>query len=200
MPTPRLRRLVEFELAALSSDTEMGLTAVRSARACGVSRSELEETLLQGVLFFGFPRVVNAFHVLQKAWPASESPSGGDVPQEDWPAAGRELFDSIYADNSADVRAMLHGFHEAFEGFVLESAYGRILSRPGLPPVDRELLAVAALAAMNQIPQLIAHARGALRFGAAPEDLRAVLDLSAPRGVDIERVLRRVGNRSGEAR
>jgi alkylhydroperoxidase/carboxymuconolactone decarboxylase family protein YurZ len=70
---------------------------------------------------------------------------------------------------------MLRGFHPDLHDFVLESAYGRVLSRPGLPPAERELLAVGSLAAMEQIPQMIAHARGARRFGASREAVQEAM-------------------------
>ena len=57
----------------------------------------------------------------------------------------------------------------------LEAAYGRVLARPGLSVRTRELLAVAALQALAQKPQLIAHGRGALRCGADRDEVRAAL-------------------------
>src|SRR5687768_14639773 len=44
--------------------------AARAARRRGRPRADLEETLLQAVLFCGFPRVVTAFEQLGAAWPA----------------------------------------------------------------------------------------------------------------------------------
>ena len=49
---------------------------------------------------------------------------------------------------------MLASFHREFHDFVLEAAYGRILTRPGLDAGTRELLAVTALASLDQKPQL----------------------------------------------
>jgi alkylhydroperoxidase/carboxymuconolactone decarboxylase family protein YurZ len=45
----------------------------------------------------------------------------------------------------------------------------------------RELLAVALLSALGQIPQLIAHARGAMRFSA---DVAEVRDAMRIGGID----------------
>ena len=67
---------------------------------------------------------------------------------------------------------------------MLEDAYGRILSRPGIDVTTRELLAVAALAALSQIPQLVAHARGALQFGAGGDATRAAMRIG---GLDEQR-------------
>ena len=70
--------------------------------------------------------------------------------------------------------------------FVLEAAYGRVLARPGLDALTRELLAVTALLALDQVPQLVAHARGALHFGA---DREAVAEAMRCAGVTDEHVI-----------
>lgn len=146
-----------------------------SARSRGLPRSDLEETLLQAVLFCGFPRVVTAFEQLTAAWPVPSAPSGGGVPAEERRAAGSALFAAIYGKNDAAVRALLASFHGEFHDFVLEAAYGRVLARPGLSPLRRELLATGLLAAQDQQRQFLAHARGALTFGATRPQLREAL-------------------------
>lgn len=149
--------------------------AATAARERDVPRADLEEALLQAVLFCGFPRVVTAFEQLNTAWPIATPPSGGTVPEADRATAGRALFAAIYGKNDAAVRAMLASFHGEFHDFVLEAAYGRILARHGLSPLRRELLAVAFLAAQDQPRQFVAHARGALAFGADRTQLREIL-------------------------
>jgi alkylhydroperoxidase/carboxymuconolactone decarboxylase family protein YurZ len=138
-------------------------------------RADLEETLLQGVLFSGFPRIVTAFEHLAAVWPAPAVPTGGGLPAGEQRAAGERLFAAIYGENTAAVAAMLRGFHADFHDFVLEAAYGRILTRPHLDPKTRELLATGLLAATEQPRQFAGHARGARRFGAGDEELREVL-------------------------
>ena len=70
---------------------------------------------------------------------------------------------------------MLAQHHGELHDFVLQAAYGRILTRPGLTARQRELLAVSALASLEQKPQLIAHARGALRCGATAGEVSEAL-------------------------
>jgi alkylhydroperoxidase/carboxymuconolactone decarboxylase family protein YurZ len=149
--------------------------ACAAARMHGAGRGDVEEMLLQAVLFAGFPRVVTAFERLNTAWPTASAPNGGGLPRDAQAAAGSALFAAIYGKNDAAVRAMLRGCHGEFYDFVLEAAYGRILARPGLPPLERELLACAALAAQDQERQFVAHARGARTFGASLDDLAATL-------------------------
>ena len=157
------------------ADWERLRAELEGARTTGVPRGDVTETLLQATLFFGFPRTVSAFGVLAETWPDADAEPGAAVPPERRRADGTALFDAIYDRNAPDVHAMLAGYHAEFHDFVIESAYGRILARPGLSPRVRELCAVAALAVLDQIPQLVAHARGARRFGASDELLESVM-------------------------
>lgn len=170
--------------------------AVLRARSAGASRTEVEEALLQATLFFGFPRVVTAFEVLQRDWPPPAPPRRGALPPPEQAVAGRALFDAIYDRNAGAVHGLLESFHPDFHDFVIESAYGRVLARPGLGPMTRELLAVAGLAALQQEPQLVAHARGALRFGATLDQVRDCMAAGGMGGAAGAALLARI-NRAG---
>ena len=167
-------------------------TCFARSRDDGVPRSHVEELLLQAVLFCGFPRVVRAFRVLQESWPAERPPTGGALPLQDQAAAGNELFAAIYRGNTESVRAMLQSYHGELHDFVLDTAYGRILSRRGLPPRTRELIAVGALAMMDQIPQLVAHGRGALNFGADEEQIFEAIYTALQDGEEAKKLTRRI--------
>ncbi|MCA8942211.1 MAG: carboxymuconolactone decarboxylase family protein [Planctomycetes bacterium] len=188
------RVLVEMTASLAGPDWDRFDTAANRARELASGRTPLEETLLQATLFFGFPRVVSAFERLSKVWPADASRDEARVPEAERPERGRALFDTIYGDNAEDVHAMLASFHPEFHDFVLESAYGRILARSPLTPLQRELCAIGALASLDQIPQLVAHARGAMRFGASEgevrDSLRVVLSSDEAAAL-LDRILRR---------
>jgi 4-carboxymuconolactone decarboxylase len=53
--------------------------------------------------------------------------------------------------------------------------YGKVLARPGLPLVMRELCIVAILAVTGASKQLYSHLRGALNVGALPADVDTAL-------------------------
>lgn len=172
---PAVRLLVLTSVAVWRGDWQLVRECARHARARGRPREDLEEALLQSVLFAGFPRAVTAFETLAETWPAPAPPSGGALPPAEQAAAGEALFAAIYGRNAETVHAMLRGFHRDFHAFVLEVAYGRVLSRPGLEPRIRELMAIGVLAAQQQLPQFVGHARGALHFGATRDEIREVL-------------------------
>jgi protein required for attachment to host cells len=60
---------------------------------------------------------------------------------------------------------------------VVVEGYGKTLSREGLNLQHRELLIVAALAALGWTRQLYSHLRGAMNVGASQDECRAVLDI-----------------------
>jgi 4-carboxymuconolactone decarboxylase len=74
---------------------------------------------------------------------------------------------------------MLERHHPDFARWIEEHAYGRVLARPGLSADRRELLSVAALAALGQERQLASHARGSLRCGATRAELDTALECIA---------------------
>lgn len=174
------------------ADWERFRAAVLRARELGASRAEVEEAVLQATLFFGFPRTVTAFETLHGCWPAAQAPQRGALPAAEQPGAGRALFDAIYDRNGPAVHGLLASFHPDFHDFVIESAYGRVLARPGLGPMVRELLAVAGLAALQQAPQLVAHARGALRFGATLDQVRDCMAAGGIGGAQAAELLARI--------
>ncbi len=149
---------------------------VRSARqeaGPGEPDRVWREAVLQTHLFAGFPRLVEAWRILDEEGGLGVlDPDELEEPDED---GGRVLFDRIYAGQAQKVRETLTARHPLLARWIAEHAYGRVLARPGLAPHQREILAVVSLAAQGQWLQLESHARGALRSGATSEQLEAGL-------------------------
>lgn len=172
---PRLEReLVELTLWTTLGDWR-ALGALRRAHP-GLASLRGREALLQLHLFCGFPRIVEAFGVLEDAGGLGSPEPAERRAEADRPAAGRELFDRIYAGQAERVAGLLDDYHPDFQGWILGHAYGRVLSRPGLSARERELLACVALTATDQHRQLASHVRGALRCGATRQDLLDLLE------------------------
>lgn len=147
----------------------------REALGIGVPIDVLREGALSAHLFCGFPRAIEAFRRLDEAAGGLAEPV--DEPDSGKGFSGKSLFERIYGEQAAPVRGILRRFHPVLEEAVLEDAYGRILARPRLEARTRELLAVCALTAGRLPLQLESHLRGALRCGAALEDVRAAVEL-----------------------
>ncbi len=172
---PAVRTLVGASVAIWRGQWPALRAWCEAGRDGGQPRVDFEEALLQAVLFCGFPRTVTAFEQLRDVWPAPVPPAGGGIAPAEQPRAGRELFARVYGANAGPVDAMLRAFHADFHAFVLDVAYGRVLARPHLAPLHRELLAVAVLAAQEQPRQFAAHARGAIAFGASDAEMHETL-------------------------
>jgi len=192
-----LRLLRVFSAAVLGRFDE--LAHLRRTASLGEPDRRWREALLQVHVFAGFPRGVEAYAVLEAqgglGFALGEEDSS--TPEEQR-ARGEQLFERIYAADAPAVRAMLERQHPEYARWVLEHAYGRVLTRPGLEPRMRELLAVCALAALGQERQLASHVRGTLRCGGTREELEqalAVLEgLADPERLEhARRVLERFG-------
>jgi 4-carboxymuconolactone decarboxylase len=180
---PPERRLARVFAAVVLGDWT-ALSAERRAAPAGEPDRAWRECVLQAHVFAGFPRVVEAYGVLDACGGLGEITADEVLAEPDRPERGLELFERIYGKDAPRVRDRLRAGHPDFEGWILGHAYGRLLSRPGLEPRLRELLAVAGLAALGQDRQMASHARGAVRCGATPTEVRgaveAVADLIAP--------------------
>ncbi len=146
-------------------------------RRVGLDR--IHETILQTFLFAGFPRALHAFETLDDVAAARglEVQHRTDrVPPRSSSATffrrrGRELFEEIYRDDTKIVTSRISGFHPEFMDWILEAAYGKVLSRPFLDLKTREILSVCLLAALELPRQLTPHIRGALRAGARAQEV-----------------------------
>lgn len=139
----------------------------------------VDELLLQSYLFSGFPRTFNA----AGAW---REISGNEAPAVDaaasiqaaaeWTQRGESVCRTVYGDRYDALRRNVHRLHPALDVWMVTDGYGKVLARPGLSLVQRELCIVASCAAAEQLPQLRAHLRGALNCGATGNDIAQTLD------------------------
>ena len=172
--TARLVRLARLSAAIVLGDWDE-LRALRRDAPSGEPDRGWREALLQSHLFAGFPRTVEAGEVLVQAGGLGRPDADETRPDPVGSADGRALFERIYAEKADDVRAALARAHPVLARWIEGHAYARVLARAGLTPLERELLAIAALAAQGQERQLASHVRGAIHVGGSIEDVgRAV--------------------------
>ncbi len=178
-----VRHLVSIAaLASAGRDADLA-RYVRTALQSGVPDSQIREVFLQVALLAGFPRAISAFEALDAALASIEEPEkpSPESPRESFGDAasllekGRGVFERVYAGASKEVLAHLGRLHPLLPEWILTSAYGLILSRPGLSLVVREYVSVSALAVLDQGAQLLAHMRGALQAGGTAAALQEVV-------------------------
>jgi 4-carboxymuconolactone decarboxylase len=147
---------------------------LRRALASGVPPADLREALLQTYLFAGFPRAITALTLLDRESPGpvrTERPR----PVGEWRRRGIRLCRKVYGGDFPALMRNMRRAHPDLADWILVEGYGKTLSRPFLPLKERELIAVATLAALQAWPQLAPHVRGAMRAGASPGDVQGLL-------------------------
>jgi alkylhydroperoxidase/carboxymuconolactone decarboxylase family protein YurZ len=174
----------ERALALLSAAVASGNEPVMDRAFDGLDRFRLTaadayEIVLQSYLFLGFPRMLTAAECLAARHshyvePAEPRPVSGREGEE-WFSRGTALCRRVY-DSSYDLlkERVCSIAPEVFRWMIVEG-YGKVLSRPGLTPVERELAVVACLIWEDREKQLFSHMRGTLNVGGSSDLLRAII-------------------------
>lgn len=167
------RALIRISGALASGDKVALADALSHAREVSED-SQVEEVLLQSYLFLGFPVSLNAMATWRRL--AGRDPPGPavlDYPL--WKERGREVCSAVYSGQYERLRERVGALHPDLEQWMVVEGYGKVLGRPGLALVMRELCIVATLAVTGASKQLYSHLRGALNVGALPADVDTAL-------------------------
>ncbi len=86
---------------------------------------------------------------------------------------GVALLEKLYGEGTLEaMKAEMADICPFFVDMTTDWALGGIMSRPGLDPLTRELLMIASCVTLGHaMPQLRAHATGALSLGATKEQI-----------------------------
>ncbi|MFZ1684235.1 MAG: carboxymuconolactone decarboxylase family protein [Candidatus Zixiibacteriota bacterium] len=173
------RTLVLYAATLAIADEPTMTSAVHLGQRQSIERSLFYEIVLQSYLFLGFPRMLIASDHLNRTMPAEKRRSELEMVSEQeskhWYVNGLALCRKIYGSAFDALRTRVEGVSpEIFRWMIIEG-YGKVLSRPGLGLIERELVNVAFLMIENRDQQLHSHMRGSLNVGATPELLSAVV-------------------------
>jgi 4-carboxymuconolactone decarboxylase len=147
----------------------------------GLDTGDIHEILLQSHLFSGFPRAICALQIFEaevrrrKLDPSRDVQEGHSEEKADKLERGMELFKRVYRNNTDNVLDTLNALHAGYAQWVLEDAYGRVLSRRQLSGRIRELCAVAALTVSGVPKQLRSHIMGAMNLGAEAKEVEQII-------------------------
>ncbi|MGM9484867.1 carboxymuconolactone decarboxylase family protein [Roseateles sp. NT4] len=143
----------------------------------GCTPRQLVELMIHLVIYAGFPAALNGTAVLRQVFEergvqpetSVSSPAGGSGSSYD---AGLDALKSIDGEVGERVIASLKDIAPDLGRFIVDFAFGQIYTRAGLDLQQRELVTVAALAAMGSAsPQFKVHAQGFLNVGGTQEQL-----------------------------
>jgi len=174
------RSLCLYSAAITTADEPCMAAAIRLASSEGVSREMLYEVVLQSYLFLGFPRMLISAEVLDRVLPSAETePMTRPIStkeSQDWFDRGVALCRQVYDSNYEALRDKVEGIAPEIFRWMIVEGYGKVLSRPGLDSVNRELSISSFLMMENRAQQLFSHMRGALNVGTSPELLTQVVE------------------------
>ncbi|MEQ1833508.1 MAG: carboxymuconolactone decarboxylase family protein [Candidatus Eisenbacteria bacterium] len=173
--TPALCR---FAAAMARGRDDAASAALQEARAAGAPRRAAEECALMLMLYAGYPGALEGLRVLNAAWPGRARRTREGTPQQ-WHARGAALCRRVYGPAYDRLLPAVRTLHPDLAVWMEEQGYGRVLARGGLGVVARELVTVAALAALGWERQLVSHVLGARRVGASDEAVRGALGAGA---------------------
>jgi 4-carboxymuconolactone decarboxylase len=177
-PTRALVRLA----AIVAVGDEPAVRDAMAAAARDVPPTWVEELVLQSYLFAGFPRALNAAREWRRASgrAAPEADEGVDFARADvWRERGEVTCATVYGPFYEKLRVNIRDLHPALDAWMVVEGYGKVLARPALDLLRRELCIVATCAVARQDRQLHSHLHGALHAGASPREVRAALDAVA---------------------
>ena len=137
------RSLATCSAAITISDISLIGGAIDKCRSHDVNSTQLYEAMLQSYLFLGFPRMLVAAECLNSAvtdaLPNQDVARVGAGDFEDWTGRGTELCKKVYGSNYRMLKDRVESMApEIFQWMILEG-YGKVLSRPGLDSVRREI-------------------------------------------------------------
>ena len=179
-PTVALVRLAGTIAAGSERAVRDAIDAAIGAR---VDPVWVEELILQSYLFAGFPRTLNAMREWRRisGHAAPEEDGGVDAAAnaERWRAEGEATCARVYDGMYEKLRVNIAALHPALDAWMVVEGYGKVLSRPGLDLLRRELCIVAVCAVARQDRQLQSHLHGSLNVGATRPQVAAALDAVA---------------------
>ena len=178
-PTRQSRLFAIWSAAIATGDAELQEQVLSLAVTAEIESDALYEVVLQSYLFLGFPRMLTAVETWSKYFGKSTSESSlAPVSLDEssrWFAEGISLCRRVYGDTFEPLRDRVESMSPEIFRWMIVEGYGKVLSRPGLAIVDRELCIVSSLMVENREQQLYSHLRGALNVGAPMALVTAVI-------------------------
>ncbi len=175
---PGTRALCAFAAAMSRGRDAKAREAIVAARAAGVHRRAAAEAALMLMLYAGYPGALEGLRVLNTTWPGHARRTREGTPAM-WRSRGEALCRRVYGAAYGKLVPAVRRLHPDLAVWMVEHGYGRVLARAGLGLAERELVTVAALAALGWERQLVSHVLGAFRVGAGPVATRAALEVGA---------------------
>ncbi|NOT34927.1 MAG: hypothetical protein HOP12_12255, partial [Candidatus Eisenbacteria bacterium] len=143
MSSGLVAELCRFAIAASAGDAAAIRRVLARVRRARRPRAAFEEVALMLTLYASYPAAIESLRLLGLEWP--QATKAGEVPVATRRRRGLATLAAVYGGVADSVRAALRSHHPALEAWVIEHAYGRVLSRGALEMKERELVTLALL-------------------------------------------------------
>jgi alkylhydroperoxidase/carboxymuconolactone decarboxylase family protein YurZ len=174
----QMRLLAILSAVIAAGDYQITLKMISLLKKMGLGKVGIYEAIIQSYLFLGFPRMIEAGLAYSEVFGETKSFAKIDkispAEAEKWFNEGMKLCKKVYNKNYEKLRDRFTAVSpEMFRWMIIEG-YGKVLSRPGLNNIERELSEVAALIVDMRERQLVSHILGSLNVGADIRLLRRI--------------------------
>ena len=165
--------ILAFSLAPGNLDRLKGVLPeiVPASLPCNVAY----EIILQSHLFFGFAQAIETakvFHIFEiDSGLKADRLETDSVPQTVLTERGESLCRRIYHPNFDRLIGNMREVSPELANWMVEDGYGKVLSRPGPDPIEREIASIVFLACSCHPEQLFSHVRGARNLGATAAEI-----------------------------
>jgi alkylhydroperoxidase/carboxymuconolactone decarboxylase family protein YurZ len=136
------------------------------------------EIILQSHLVTGFPRMIEAAIIYNEVIGNGDGRRPNSIynhyKESAYYKIGERLCRKIYGKNFIRLKNRFNSIAPEIFEWIIAEAYGKVLSRPGLKTIERELAMTAILIVDNQKRQLISHIMGSHNAGADFDLIRRI--------------------------
>jgi 4-carboxymuconolactone decarboxylase len=165
-------------LAALGNAAPQLRYHIHGARNVGWSPGEIVEVLILVTGYAGFPAALNGISAAREVFEqrgdrplGDEAPLGSETTSDRYERGMRTL-QRVSSGSGAAVVESLKDIAPDLGRFIIEFAYGNVISRSGLDDKTKELATIAMCTALGTVqPQLAVHINAALNVGATAEEV-----------------------------
>ncbi len=182
----RDRSLIVVTFLATVGSTDELRSHVRGALNHGLTRSEIEEVVLQVAGYAGFPMAMQAARIADEVFCAIDAverqPERDEAQAKDDPARWADAADvlgTLFAGrmpaDPAAARARLTGSLGGVGELAFDWGFGELWARSELSRRDRSMVTVAILAILAREQELAVHVPGALNHGVTREEVEEIM-------------------------
>jgi 4-carboxymuconolactone decarboxylase len=204
----RDRSMIVISYLATLGSTEELAAHVRGGLNHGLTRTEIEEIILQVAAYAGYPTALPGARVMDSVF---RSIDGVERLDERQPAAQKddatrradatEVMSTLFAGKTpSDPAEARRGIVEQLGGvgeLAFDWAFGEVWSRTELSRRDRSMVVLAILAMLGRHDEFRVHVRGAINHGCTAEEVEEIMvQLTVyggfPRAVEAMRATREI--------